>query len=88
MLLSEKKTVGAINKFGRIIHDQFTLEEYIEYCAIIIQKSTWRVNAENVNFVRTEKHNTNFPTSWLEESKLKDHTTGSNACCVVFFKRT
>ena len=31
MLLSEKKTVGVVNKVGRVIHDYFTLEEYIEY---------------------------------------------------------
>lgn len=31
MLLSEKKTVGVYNKFGKVIHDYFTLEEYIEY---------------------------------------------------------
>lgn len=31
MILSEKKTVGTVNKFGKIIHDYFTLEEYIEF---------------------------------------------------------
>lgn len=31
VLISEKKILGVYNKFGKFIHDYFTLEEYIEY---------------------------------------------------------